>query len=273
MGNRLSDEKGTGYMKDAEHDPSVFQEPQMRKGGFAADASEEAARAKIDSEQAAEASEDARVEHTVWDEPGLSPELAGEMPEGDVDYYHWLQRRRIQTSQATCWWVTLGVILLSGPWALLGAFLSGYFGLDQGDTLTVALVVFGPVTEEMMKIAVALYVIEKRPFLFKSPVQIFVGVLAGALVFAGVENLLYIHVYIPEPSAELIQWRWTVCVALHVCCSFIAAIGLVRIWRGTWERFRRPELSRAFPYILVAVIVHGVYNAFAVGLSSTRYHF
>ena len=255
------------------HDPSVFDEPHMRDGSHLADESEAKADNILDRCSARENDEDERVEHSVWDEPALAGELTGSIPKDGLDYRSWLEHRSQQTSTIKSWSVTAVVILLAGPWAIVGAFLGGFFGPDQIVTNVMAIIVFGPVTEEIMKIAAVLYLVEKKPFLFKSPVQIIVGVLAGALVFALLENILYLHFYVPEPSLRLIYWRWTVCVALHVGCSMIACLGLLRIWRDIWQRRSRAEISLAYPYILIAVILHGSYNAFAVALSLTPYKF
>ena len=124
-----------------------------------------------------------------------------------------------------------------------------------------------------MKIAAALYVVELKPYLFRSPVQILICVLAGGLVFSVLENLLYQYVYISDPTPELLRWRWTVCVALHVGCSCIAGLGLRRIWLTTWRCKTQPQIALAYPYIVIAVIVHGSYNGFATLLDMFNFQF
>ena len=124
-----------------------------------------------------------------------------------------------------------------------------------------------------MKTAAALYVVEKRPHWFSSRFQIALCVIAGGLAFAAIENLMYLRVYIPEPSAGLIEWRWTICMALHTSCSFIVGLGLMRVWLDVWTRRARPRLALGFPYLLTAVIFHGTYNAFAVFLALSSFQF
>ena len=97
--------------------------------------------------------------------------------------------------------------------------------------------------------------------------QIVICALAGGLVFAVIENFLYLHVAIKNPPEWLIYWRWTVCVALHTGCSLIAGLGLMRIWADTTVNRVRPRLSLGSPLLLTAVIIHGCYNGFAVILS------
>ena len=243
--------------------PSVFDEPQMRAGEFEPDPSEGRADRVLADERAAGRADDARVEHTVWDEPALSAELAGPPPEGGLTYRRWLLERRRETGAARSWLVTLGVALAAGPWAVLGAMLGT--GRSAFGVLTIA--VFGPVAEELMKVAAALYVVEKRPFLFRSPVQIALCALVAGLSFAALENALYLGVYAAAAGPRTVVWRWTVCVALHVGCSLVAGLGLIRVWRDTWARVDRPRLTLAYPYLVAAIVLHGLYNG-AVLLAS-----
>ncbi|NLW50412.1 MAG: PrsW family intramembrane metalloprotease [Candidatus Brocadiaceae bacterium] len=243
--------------------PSVFDEPHMHGGPMKADPSEAKAAAGLRREAPAEASEDARVDRTVWDEPGLSRELAGGPPAGELTYRDWLVRRRDGVSAARTWAVTLGLAVAAGPWAVLGAF----FGSRQGHFTVLVVVVFGPVAEEVMKVAAPFYVVERRPFLFRSPAQIVLCALAAGLAFAAIENVIYLGLYIPRASQAMVAWRWTVCVAVHMGCSLVAGMGVIRVWRDCWERMDRPRLWMAFPYQVVAIAIHAVYNAAAVAFS------
>lgn len=259
-------------MTKPSHDPSVHNEPWLRGGAHDVDQSEEQAQRILDGTRSAEQRVENKVEHTVWDEPALATELAGPRPDGALNYHQWLMDGWARTKAGKSWMITAAIALLAGPWAILGAFISGNIGgLDVGQVGLVYVIVLGPVTEELMKVAAALYIIEKRPFLYLSPVQIIICTAVGGLMFACVENLLYLHVYTRQASAELAHWRWTVCVWLHVGCSIIAGMGLIRIWRATKQQLARPQLSLAYPYLVTAMCVHGAYNFFAVILSLTKY--
>jgi RsiW-degrading membrane proteinase PrsW (M82 family) len=122
------------------------------------------------------------------------------------------------------------------------------------------LTVIGPVTEEIMKIAAALWVVERRPYLFKSIPQILLCAVAGGLAFAFIENLMYLNVYIPHHTPKLELWRWTVCVGLHSGCSFVAGVGLARIWDNAVRELRRPQLGLGMPWFFTAMVGHGLYN-------------
>jgi len=127
-----------------------------------------------------------------------------------------------------------------------------------------AVVLFGPVTEEMLKISAALITIEKRPYIFRNARQIFICCFVSGLIFSTVENLLYLNIYIAEPSSLLILWRWTVCVLLHTGCVSISSIGLIKMWKNTMENMTKPRLPQMSKYLIAACVIHGVYNLAAV---------
>jgi len=241
------------------------QEPHLRGRPLQPDPSEE----RADRTLAHGQRPDQGVEHTIWDEPALSPLLAGAVPPGELTYRRWLLERRDRTTAARSWAITIGAAAAAGPWAVLGAF----WGSGRTVFSVAALIAFAPLVEEMMKAALALYVVEKKPFLFRSRAQIGLCVVAGAFAFAVLENLLYLNVYIPKPPVALVRWRWSVCVALHMGCSLIASMGLMRVWTDTWRRLDRPRLALAYPYVLTAVVVHGTYNALALLLTVAGFTF
>lgn len=216
-------------------------------------------------------SEDERVEQSVWNEPGFSPELADSTQRDVLLYGEWLRKRWNETSYLQSWLYTLILALCSGFWGVFGTFLGS--GSSEGYIGLFVVVVFGPIIEETMKTAMVLWYLEKKPYVFKSQIQIILCVVIGAFVFAAIENVLYIFVYIFDPSSGLIQWRWTVCTLLHMGCTFVASLGLVHMWRDIWQNESRPNISLAYPYLLTAVIIHGGYNLFAIFLEIADYQF
>ena len=260
-------------MTKRDPDHSVTREPHLRGVATSPDPSEQRAAEVLrgearDRQQA--------VEQSVWEEPGLSEELA-QRPTDAVSRAQWLERQRRRVSPARSWTVTLGVALAAAPFGVVGVFMGG------GGTLfsVMAIVVFGPLAEEMMKVALPLYVAERRPYLFRGRFQIALCGLASGLAFASIENLLYLKVYLPEPSSLLVQWRWSVCVALHMGCTLVNTLGVMRIWQAAWRPAQAGDgasstVSAAglgYPYAVAATVIHGTYNGLMVLLSMSELRF
>ncbi|HMP06523.1 MAG TPA: PrsW family glutamic-type intramembrane protease [Lacipirellulaceae bacterium] len=200
------------------------------------------------------------VEHSVWDELALAPELAGAPCDEQVTYARWLEARIAETSYGWSLAVTAAVVLLAGPLGIAGALWEGIAGGGRGAWGLATVVVFGPVAEEIAKVALALWIVEKRPYWFKSIWQIMVAAAAGGLMFGVIENLIYLHIYIPDASPALARFRWTVCTALHLNCSSVAGVGLARVWDHTMRTRTPPQLGRAMPWLAIAMLAHGLYN-------------
>lgn len=256
-------------MPTPSHDPSFEHEPHLRSGGFRPDPSEQHAGRNLDWE-AEDQTEDDRVDHSVWDEPGLSTELAGKPPPEALTYASWLDSKVARMTPETSWLATLLIALAAGPWAILTAF---WGGSQHSVASVVNLTLIGPLLEELGKIGVALFFVERRPYLFCSRLQLAFCALAGGFVFAAIENLLYLAVYIQQPTLELVYWRWTVCIALHMGCALVASLGLMRIWVRTMTDRTKPQLALGLPYLLTAMVIHGVYNGLALLLQLTRFGF
>ena len=228
--------------------PSVFDEPWMRA---------DTQQFRLDDKPASGAQmtpHEEDPENSVWDEPGLSRELIGSTPKDAVTWLRWYRQQVDQTTTATTWGVTLIAALVSGVVAVVGAVF-----LQLGTaSYVLATVVAAPVTEEIMKIALVVWICEKRPWLFRSASQILICGLASALVFAAIENVLYLS--FGDVTPGLIAWRWSVCVLLHVTCSLIASVGVVKVWSEFQRQERMPRLADGAPWIVAAMLLHGAYN-------------
>ena len=204
------------------------------------------------------------VEHSPWDEPALAgSELTGAIPLGGVTYARWLAERQGTTPRSITWACTILVAMSAGPLGVIGAF----WGAGESRLSVLALVLFGPVIEEVVKIMGATYVVEKRPYLFATRWQILICCGAGGLAFATIENLLYLFVYFPEAGAGVWAWRWTACTALHTGCSLVAGLGLVRAWEVSQRAGVPPDLNAGAKFLVAAIVAHGSYNALALATS------
>ena len=282
-------------MARPEDDQSVFHEPHLRPDLQPPDPSE----AKADRTLGRETTpgdRDYRDEQSIYDEPDILPGRPAEVVEqdwscsncgynlrglptghrcpecghrelyrpagaGSPGYESWLRQRVAATPPRRCWQVALLAALCGGPWAVLAALIhTNPGGLASFSTVLLA-VVFAPVVEEMMKVAAAACIVEVRPYLFRRVEQLQVAAVGSALLFAVIENILYLTVYVPNHSLEYALWRWTVCVALHVGCTLIATRGLVTVWRRTITEYRPPKLALGFGALVAAIVTHACYNA------------
>lgn len=171
----------------------------------------------------------------------------------NVDYATWLARRKAEMSPARSWAHALFAAAAGGPWAIGSAMMAHAAGLA-------GLIVYGPIIEEVLKIAIVAGTIERHPYLYRSPRHVRVAAMGGAFMFAAIENLMYLLHYLENPTVEMWIWRWTACVGLHVVCTAIAAEGVVRVWRRAMDRHERPQLAPAGPWLLAAVVLHSAYN-------------
>ena len=134
------------------------------------------------------------VDYSVYDEPGVAGMIGKAEPHA-LTYANWLTANMAGWSQSKAWAVTLIVSMLSGPWAILALCISFFeFGNYQStgyyrafDFLMVC--AFIPLAQEIAKIALPLWVVEKRPFYFTGWFQIFFCSLASATVFVTIYNL------------------------------------------------------------------------------------
>ncbi|MEM9082458.1 MAG: PrsW family glutamic-type intramembrane protease [Planctomycetota bacterium] len=205
-----------------------------------------------------------RVDHSVWDEPTHAL-AGGETPDG-LSFSELYERSRKAVTPWKSWTVSLGVALAAGPLAVLAVFLA-----PSGETMVglILLIVLAPTIEEVVKLLAPTILVEKAPWLVTARSQIIaIGVCSG-LAFAAIENALYLLVYIPDPTPLIVWWRWTVCVALHVTCTTVGAIGLAMIWRTADETNSRPNLQSHTRWLVAAIVIHGAYNALAYALEFT----
>lgn len=239
--------------------PGIENEPQYQATPHAPDPTEARTDKLFQGRQSAHSSPDAAAGESIWDEPTLNPILSGAPGEGAVTWASHLHRKQAETSDTTSLLVMLAVSLAAAPWAILGVFYYGHATF----LFVVAVIFFAPFLEEILKVSVLTWVVEVKPWLFRHGYQVLFCGLAGGFFFGVLENLLYLYVYIPNPSTSIIIWRWTVCTALHTTCSGLAAVGLWRVWSQTIRTATRAHLPRALPWLLAAMILHGGYNALA----------
>lgn len=126
------------------------------------------------------------------------------------------------------------------------------------------LAVIGPFTEETLKQSGMIFQLEKLPRTIRSGWQFFLSGTLGGLVFGALENVLYQYVYLHKLPADrlagIMAFRWTVCMFLHVSCTWVSAFGLKKVWQDSRKRGIPSQIADAFPWFALAMGIHGVYN-------------
>lgn len=238
-----------GHHHGVEHEPAL--------GGRAVEP-DAASELDFEPSRASEVPTEIAAETSVRDEPGLRSMATG--PAAAPGFAERSLAARAATVPAARVATVLGLAVLAGPLGAGGALFDGWTGASSGAGL-IALVVLGPMAEEMLKISLLLWLVEVRPWLVPGPASLVLAAAIAGLGFAAVENVLYLELYLPDAGPGLAAWRWSVCVALHTVCSMIAGFGLARVWQRSRRDGVAPEVARAFPFLVTAMVVHGLYNA------------
>lgn len=165
------------------------------------------------------------------------------------------------------WLVAIALALLGGPMATMAAWLGS---MKLGGWTPWLLIVFGPALEEVLKSCLVAGVVDRRPRLFVDRDQILLSGAWSGVCFAAVEAMIYTNRSLEAAAAELVWYRWTVCVVLHAACSLMAAIGLAESWELS-RRGERGGAMAALPFLLAAIVLHGGYNAMCVLLAIRGY--
>jgi hypothetical protein len=198
------------------------------------------------------------IDHSVWDEPSLTPYVAAATPESALTYANWLKSRRESWSQASAWAVTLGVVMAAIPCAALAAIISWTSGnIFIASDILVACIV-APMLQEICKIAVPLWIVEKRPYFFTTWFQFFVFALASATVFAVISNLI-LSMVVPEVTRSIFLFQWVGVLGVNLLTASIATHGLETIWRKCINSGKPPKLDHGYPYFATAIGIHVVF--------------
>lgn len=181
-----------------------------------------------------------------------------------TQWSNWLQYKRSRCGMLGNLSVTFLAAVLGGPFAIVGAIMAG----QSGAAALVYVIVAGPVIEEILKQSGMTYLLEKKPYRIFASWQFLVAGIVSGLVFSVIENFAYIGVSSwqlePEEVRRLAAFRWAACTPLHVVCSAIASLGLIRVWKKLLADGRHADLAAAFPFFATAMVIHGLYNLFAV---------
>jgi RsiW-degrading membrane proteinase PrsW (M82 family) len=196
------------------------------------------------------------------DEPAL-----GDVASGVSSFADLLALRRSETRAAVRWLAVVGVVLLAGPFGILGALSAVVAQLTLFGVL--AVVFLGPAVEEITKAIGPVVLVERYPWLVPAAWVIPVMTVAGGLGFAIIENWIYLNVYIADPTPEIIRWRWIFGPLVHGVSSLLVGIGLRASWLHSMRTASVPSLRVGQGWVIAGVAFHGLYNFVAIVLETT----
>ena len=145
--------------------------------------------------------------------------------------------------------------LVGGVGGVLAAFLRE---LAMISPLTIFLV--APAIEEICKPLVVVFLIELRPHWLRRGRHAIAICLLSALVFATIENLLYLHFYHPVHATFFMLWRYIICTTMHLTASLVMALGLAKALRRRLDNGARFDFDGIMRYYVAAVVIHAAYN-------------
>jgi len=148
----------------------------------------------------------------------------------------------------------------------LGGILAAI--MDEMTSMTpIAAISIGPAIEEICKPIAVIFMLEKRPYWLTSGAQVVGLSILGAVIFASIENVIYIFVYHPDGGMDFILWRLVICTALHVVTSLVMGLGLAKMHRHIRRHGGGLRLGPVAVYYMVAVGIHAAYNGTVTFLS------
>jgi len=234
---------------------SIENEPAYDSDGFEADPAEAKVKPIVSKPD-----EMAEIFGSVENEPAITAEdHAGHLGE-------WIEKKKGECSIAGNLFIAFLVPLIAGPMAVMGAVFAGQKGLYG----LLYVIVCAPVIEEFLKQGGMIYLLEKKPYRVFASWQFVFSAMIAALIFSAIENVLYVGFYVDPSTLKsptiFAEFRWVVCTAVHVACSMIASLGMIRVWKKQLSDGKPADLSVAYPYFAIAMCVHGAYNLFAFSL-------
>jgi len=192
-----------------------------------------------------------------WQLAGDEPALRGAAGVG-ADFHAYYLRRRAETTDAQRVLAVTLAALVAGPFAIVGAIGASIGAASFAAIL--GIVLFAPVIEEVAKASGAVYLVERHPWVIRRRSTLPLITLLAGLFFAVVENVLYLEVYIEEPTTTIVVWRWIAGPLLHGGAAFVSGLGVARMWERVHVGDGLPDWSVASPFVIAAIVIHALYN-------------
>ena len=156
----------------------------------------------------------------------------------------------------------VAIALLGGAFGILGAF----FQEAQTGGLLLLPFLGAPIIEELIKPSGVYLLLARWPRLLRGQLHTALLAAVAGLSFGVIEAVVYVTLYVPDPPAWFVTYRFTLPLVLHAAASFIVGLGINRgllDWAG--RGWPLPKATRNF--YLAGIGLHAAFNTTVTALA------
>jgi RsiW-degrading membrane proteinase PrsW (M82 family) len=162
------------------------------------------------------------------------------------------------------WHFLAPLIALAG--GAFGILAAAYTEFLHGSLLVAF--IGAPMIEEALKPLGVYLILAKWPRSLRNRFYTaFLAALSG-IAFGIIENLVYLNIFIEEPSRQVILWRYSAGLSIHTLCSFIFGLGINQKLAAS-VKGEIKFLSYGKRFFVTAMVLHSLYNI-SVTVLATR---
>lgn len=153
------------------------------------------------------------------------------------------------------------VALLGGVFGIVGAFVQE---VQTGGLLLLPFL-GAPIIEELIKPSGVYLLLARWPRLLRGQLHTALLAALAGLSFGVIEAVVYVTLYVPDPPAWFVTYRFTVPLFLHATASFIVGLGINRGLLD-WARAGSPLPKATRNFYLAGIGLHATFNTVATAL-------
>ena len=157
--------------------------------------------------------------------------------------------------------LALAIALLGGAFGIIGAFVQE---VQTGGLLLLPFL-GAPIVEELVKPSGVYLLLARWPRLLRGQLHTALLAAVAGLSFGVIEAVVYVTLYVPDPPAWFVTYRFTVGPVLHATASFIVGLGINRGLLD-WARSGSPLPKATRNFYLAGIGLHAVFNTVATAL-------
>ena len=158
--------------------------------------------------------------------------------------------------------MAVAVALLGGVFGIFGAIVQE---VQTGGLLLLPFL-GAPIIEEIVKPSGVYLLLARWPRLLRGRLHTALLAAVAGLSFGVVEAVVYVTLYVPDPPAWFVTYRFTLPLFMHAAASFIVGLG-INPGLLDWARSGAPLPKATRTFYLAAIGLHAVFNTVAISLA------